>query len=223
MGYLRCCRDQGHHFRQCEFPQPVFWQDGLRFAEMIPVIKTLIPAIFLIFLAGCQYQDVSSVQMQIHQSRLDKNGLTQLHDDPDLKITCAPPDGWRMLPINKTILYTHQQWRSPDRHAGMGVAYIRMPIPVSADTVVWFAKSQYSKDPDETNTGGRLIAEWTDSLGRRWFEAENSLYHVRGYAMTKGFDAWIVYSGYRVKTPPSEPEIELAQKAAESVAPLASP
>ena len=42
----------------------------------------------------------------------------------------------------------------------------------------------------------------------------------KGYAITHGFDAWIVYSGYRVATAPSQSEIDLAEKGAESVAPL---
>jgi hypothetical protein len=171
-------------------------------------------------LSGCQYQTISSVDLQIHQSRLDKNGLTPLHLDKAVEVTCAPPDQWEKLPVNKTLLYTHQQWRAPDHHVGMGVALIHLPLPLSSEMVIWFAKSQYSQDPKASAKGGHLIGQWTDSIGRSWFEAENQLYHIKGYAITHGFDAWIVYSGYRVKDAPGQEEIDLAEKGADSVAPL---
>ncbi len=187
------------------------------FARTVGVLSV---AVVFLALSGCQYQAVSSVEMQIHQSRLDKNGLTPLQNYDGVKVTCAPPDRWDKLPANKTLMYTHQQWRSPDRHAGMGVAYIHLPLPLSAQMVLWFAKSQYSKDQKHQSKAGRLIGEWTDTLGRSWFEAENEQYHVKGYAITHGFDAWMVYSGYRVAAHPTADEINLAAKGADSVVPL---
>lgn len=170
--------------------------------------------------AGCQYQAVSTVELQIHQSQIDRQGLTNLQIDRDLKISCAPPDLWQQLPEVKTLFYSHQQWRSPDHHAGMGVAYVHTPIPFSPQTLLWFAKGQYGNSASAREGKGRLIAQWTDGLGRSWFEAENDLYHVKGYAMTHACDAWIVYSGYRVKTKPPPGEIALAANGAESVAPI---
>jgi hypothetical protein len=130
-------------------------------------------------------------------------------------------------------LYSHQQWRSPSASAGVGVAYIHTPIPLSTDMLVWFAKNEYAKrqasgDKSGATTrpadiGGRLIGEWTDSLGRHWFEAESTKYHVKGYAMTRGCEAWIVYSGWRVKSKPCEAEIALGARAADSVVPLSPP
>ncbi len=167
--------------------------------------------------AGCQYQAVSIAELEIHQSYLNKSGLASLREDSILRITCAPPAQWDELPPNHNVVYSHQQWRSPDRQVGMGVAYMRTPIAVSPQTIIWFAKCQYTRtDPAE----GRLIGLWTDSLGRCWFEAENDEYHVRGYAMTRGRDAWMVYSGYRRAGKAPRAEIALAAKGADSVAPL---
>jgi hypothetical protein len=174
----------------------------------------------LVFPTGCQYQAVSAIRLQIHQSRLNKDGLSELLVSPELNVTCAVPNQWDRLRESRNLFYAHQQWRSPDRHAGMGVAYMHTPVAMSPQTIIWFAKSQYSNEAKSEN--GRLLGEWSDSLGRSWFEAENNEYHVRGYAMTRGCDAWIVYSGYRVKAMPPEDEIALGEKAAESVAPFST-
>jgi hypothetical protein len=170
--------------------------------------------------AGCQYQAVSAVELQIHQSLVDRQGLTSLQVERDLKISCAPPDLWEQLPEIKTLFYSHQQWRSPDHHAGMGVAYVHTLVPFSPHTILWFAKNQYVSGESARDGKGRLIAQWSDDLGRSWFEAENNLYHIKGYAMTHGCDAWVVYSGYRVRSKPPEGEIALAANGAESVAPI---
>jgi hypothetical protein len=171
-------------------------------------------------LSGCQFQSISPLQLQIHQSWVDHDGLAPARVDQDVQITCAPPVMWDMLPLHKTMLYAHQQWRSPDRLVGIGVAHLRTPIPLSAQTIIWLAKQQYSSGDSEHGKGGRLIRQWTDALGRAWFEAENDMYHVTGCAMTHGFDAWIVYSGYRVHTRPAPSELVLSAKAADAVLPL---
>jgi len=171
----------------------------------------------LVILAGCQYQAISAVQLEIHQATVNRLGLSPLHAIKPLHISSAPPDEWDQLPLTSNLIYAHLQWRSPDRHVGMGVAYMHTPIPFSPQTLIWFAKAQYAHSNDGS---GHLIGQWTDSLGRCWFEAENRLYHIRGYAMTHGHDAWMVYSGYRVQTHPPQTEILLAARGADSVAPL---
>jgi hypothetical protein len=204
------------------FPSDVWDGQGYRVVSgrfALPVRFTFF--LFVVALSGCQYQAVSAARLQIHQSRLNKEGLSELQVSPELNITCAIPNQWDKLRENQTLIYTHQQWRSPDRHAGVGVAYLRTPMAMSPETLIWFAKMQYANQA--RNKQGRLLGSWTDSLGRSWFEAENEDFHVRGYAMTRGCDAWIVYSGYRVKARPPEDEIALGQKAAESVAPLSTP
>lgn len=178
---------------------------------------TLLVAAALALCAGCQYQTISAAELEIHQLRLNKSGLASLHEDSILRITCAPPEQWDQLPPRRNMIYSHRQWRSPDRQVGMGVAYMNTPVAVSPQTIIWFAKSEYTRT-DQSK--GRLLGLWTDSLGRCWFEAENDTYHVRGYAMTRGCDAWMVYFGYRLTGKASEAEIALAAKGAESVAPL---
>jgi hypothetical protein len=192
----------------------------MQFLSRFRAVLAGIAQVASIGLVGCQLQAISTVQLQIHQSRLDKNGLAQPRAVQDVQVTCAPPDFWDMLPLHKTLLYSHQQWRSPDRLVGMGVAHVRTPIPLAPQTIIWFAKQQYSASDSHYGNGGRLLGQWTDTLGRAWFEAENDTYHVTGCAMTHGFDAWIVYSGYRVNAHPTESEIALSAKAADSVVPL---
>jgi hypothetical protein len=176
--------------------------------------------IFLCLAASaCQLTSATSLELQFHQSHQDRQGLLPPIATPPVSVTCSVPPYWQQLPLKKTLLYTHEQWRAPDHHAGMGVAYFHTPVPMAPETIIWFAKSQYTqtaaKDPN-----GHLISEWTDAAGRAWFEAENSTYHVRGYAMTRGFEAWIVYSGYRVRAHPDPDEIDLAARSANTVLPM---
>jgi hypothetical protein len=177
----------------------------------------LLAGLSIAAMAGCQVAAVSAVQLEMHQAQVNHSGLSPLHLVQKLRVSCAPPVQWDQLPLRSNWLYSHQQWRAPDRHVGMGVAYMHTPIMFSPQTLIWFAKAQYT---GTDNGSGRLIAQWTDSLGRCWFEAENDTYHVRGYAMTRGYDAWIVYSGYRVKTNPLPTEVVLAARGADTVAPL---
>jgi hypothetical protein len=191
-------------------------RNGLLHAGQNLILKLLIGTAVAV-LTGCQYQTVSTVQLEIHQDTINLSGLSPLHANEPLHVSCAPPDSWDQLPLHANPLFAHQQWRSIDRQVGMGVAYLHTPIPCSPQTLIWFAKTQYARSHDSS---GRLIAEWTDSLGRCWFEAENKNYHIRGYAMTHGNDAWVVYSGYRVQAHPPATEILLAARGADSVAPL---
>jgi hypothetical protein len=180
-------------------------------------------SLLLPLLAGCQFQAVSSEELQLHQQTVDLNGLTHVRAIGELQVTCAPPVFWERRGEAPNILYTHEQWRSPKKNVGMGVAYIHTVIPLSPQMLVWFAKGQYSQSRENHARGGKLLGEWTDSMGRVWFEAENARYHVKGYAMTRGGDAWIVYSGYQLAHKPTDAEIALAERAADSVAPLPAP
>jgi hypothetical protein len=175
-------------------------------------------------LIGCHDPTVSTAELAQHRALADMGGLEPIQPIECLRVSCAPPKGWDPLGPTDHLLYTHLQWRCQDHTAGMGVAYIHTPLPLSARMLIWFAKNEYVKTKGSNDpTGGHLIDEWTDPLGRCWFEAENVKYHVKGYAMTRGNDAWIVYSGYRVQHLPTKDERELAAKAADSVVPLAEP
>jgi hypothetical protein len=169
---------------------------------------------------GCAQQPVSTKTLEIHQSLVEKDGLLPVKAYDALHVSCAMPRKWVKLPDDQGLIYMHEQWRSPSEHTGVGVAYIHMPLPISAQMLIWFARNEYTRKQDVKDPGGHVIGQWTDALGRVWFEAENAKYHVKGYAMTRGFDSWIVYTGYRVKNKPNAMEINLAARAADSVAPL---
>jgi len=127
----------------------------------------------------------------------------------------AMPQKWEALPPKKAALYTDMQWRSPSRMTGVGVAYVRLPIPLSAKTIAWLAEREYSKSASD----GRLLGSWEDALGRPWFEAENTRYHLRGYIVTRGFEAWVIYCGYKREFPPSSSELGIAARSLETIIP----
>ena len=154
-------------------------------------------------------------RLLMHRAAIDFTGLKNVIEVPSVKVSWAPPMGWDRLQTKKTALYVNEQWRSPSAHTGVGVAYIKLPIPITADMITWFAKNEYCKKSDD----GRIIAQWTDTLGRPWFECENNKYHVRGYAITRGLEAWIVYSGYRTAHAPDPAEISLAMRSSETIVP----
>jgi hypothetical protein len=170
-------------------------------------------------LSGCQIHTVSLTALEEHQSLMNHSGLAPVHVNGILKVSCTPPEFWEPLALTQNVLYAHQQWRSPDRHVGMGVAYMHTPFAFSPEMMIWFAKVEYTACSEGS---GHLIAQWTDGLGRCWFEAQNDTYHVMGYAMTRGLDAWMVYSGYQVKKNPPPAEIRLAARGADTVTPLGS-
>jgi len=165
---------------------------------------------------GCQSgKSVSSRQLIEHQALIDFSGLDSSKTISSIQTSIAAPRRWQLLPSKPNPLYAHEQWRSPSTHTGVGVVNAHLPFPLSTKAVVWFAKQEYSKQAG----GGKVLAEWTDELGREWFEAENDKYHVRGYVVVKGFNAWVVYFGYRAKFAPNLAEISTAARAAETAVP----
>jgi hypothetical protein len=164
--------------------------------------------------AGCHTgPTVATQKLARYQQTVGTEGLDDVQPLAPLKVTAAPPEDWVALKMYQGPLYTHQQWRSPSKATGVGVVYIKLPLPLPMGTLVWFAKQEYTKKASE----GKLLAEWTDSFGRRWFEAENNKYHVKGYAIVQGTDAWIVYSGFRMAMDPRPEEIALAERCQEMV------
>jgi hypothetical protein len=168
-------------------------------------------------LGGCQSSRApSSTRYAAHLDALDFSGLKATQDMESLRVTCSPPQKWLSLPMQRTALYSHEQWKSQSGATGVGVVYIHLPLPINAKTLIWFAKLEYGKKSDD----GKLLNEWTDDLGRPWFEAETSKYHVRGYAVADGMSAWIVYFGYKVARPLSPAELGLAARCVETVVPI---
>ncbi|HMB94778.1 MAG TPA: hypothetical protein VKK61_01935 [Tepidisphaeraceae bacterium] len=170
-------------------------------------------------LAGCRESKPSSSEQFFQYLRFeDFSGLDSVRWNHDLRVSWAIPDNWEALPMKKTALFAHQQWRSPTASTGVGVAHVALPLPIPAQAFLWFAKNEYMRRARDQKDG-RLIGEWTDELGRQWFEAENNRYHVCGYAIARGSEAWIVYSGWRRTREPVPQEIALARRSVESVIP----
>src|SRR3954470_13295380 len=169
------------------------------------------------FVSGCQMAaPAPKALFAEYRDKINESGLALSMAADSLKINAAFPAGWQALPLQKNALYTHQQWRSPSKRTGVGVTYVHMPLPLSTKTLVWFAMNEAGK---KTNNG-RIIRQWHDELGREWFEAENERYHMTGYVMTRGFDAWINYCGYRMQEQMEPLEIQLGTRALDTVMPL---
>jgi hypothetical protein len=170
----------------------------------------------LLVSTGCQQaHNVSHRRLIEHQALIDFSGLKPAQEIDTVKVHAAMPRNWDKLVAQVTPLYTHQQWRSPSTRTGVGVAYIHLPVPINMNVLMWLAKREYTK----RGSDGKILSEWTDDLGRPWFEAENAKYRVRGYVVVSGFQAWVVYFGNKVKLPPDPAEMSLAARAAESIVP----
>jgi hypothetical protein len=179
-------------------------------------LAAVFAAVFAL-VSGCQMATPAPRAMFVdHRDTLDESGLALPTAVDPLKVNAAFPSGWTALNLQKTALYCHQQWRSPSKRTGVGVTYVRMPLPLSTKTLVWFAMNEAGKKTND----GKIIRQWHDELGREWFEAENNKYHMTGYVMTRGFDAWINYCGYRTQEPMEPMEIQLGNRALDTVMPL---
>ncbi len=170
--------------------------------------------------AGCQSGGpvVSNRTLLAHLPGVNFSGLKSMEAVETVKASVSVPEHWKQLKLDKNALYTHQQWKAVSGYTGTGIIYVHMPMAFSAKTVIWLAKMEYSKRA----TSGKALGEWTDDLGRPWFEAENEKYHVRGYAVTDGLDAWLVYYGYKTTRPPDAAELSLAARSVDTVVPATS-
>jgi hypothetical protein len=193
---------------------------GLLFSVVRLSYRTVVALLAVALLSSCTLapSTVTESKWIRHRALIDFTGLRDLESIPPIKASIAPPVGWERIPPRPSRLYVHEQWRSPSGHTGVGVAYIRMPIPLGAGTLAWFAKQEYGKKSED----GKILAQWTDSLDRTWFEVENKKYHVRGYVTTRGLDAWIIYTGYRIASTPDPLELSLGQRSLETIAPIMS-
>lgn len=167
-------------------------------------------------LAGCQTTQAPATRLINHRAMIDFSGLKPVQALPSVGAQGSVPQSWETVKLKQTSLYTDMQWRSPSRNTALGVASINMPLPFSSKVLLWFAQREYSKK----SADGRIIHDWVDHLGRHWFEAENNLYRVRGFVLTRGFDGWIIYYGYKTAHPPDANELSLGARALETIAPL---
>jgi hypothetical protein len=165
---------------------------------------------------SCQQTPAVSHRRLIeHQAMIDFSGLKPVEAIQSVKVHAGVPRQWEAMALQSNPLYTHQQWRAPSTKTGIGVAHVRLPIPMSVGMLKWFARQQYTQKAND----GRIIDEWTDALGRPWFEAENAKYRVRGYIVVRGFEAWVIYFGHKSKLPPDPAELSLAARAVDTIVP----
>ena len=170
--------------------------------------------------AGCAVAPpVSTKQILRQQALLDFTGLLPARPVEQLNVKWAVPRDWEQLPPKSGLMFTHQQYRSPSGVTGVGVAYVRLPLPVSSGMIAWFAQREYLKKHNDQKEA-RLIGRRSDAAGREWFKGENNKYHGTGYVMTRGNEAWIVYSGWRVMFPPNAEEISISQRSVRTIVPL---
>lgn len=180
-------------------------------------VNLIAALMFLALMSGCQVgPSVATNQLIAHQVFVDFTGLAPSHNVRMLKIQIAPPRDWEAIRTKASPLYSHLQWRSPSHVNAVGVVYAKLPIPFSAKTIAWLAEREYAQQAND----GRVLGQWTDSLNRCWFEAENKFYHVRGYVIAHDGDAWIVYCGYKLASPPMPKEMSLAARSMETIVPL---
>ena len=190
---------------------------ALRRPSRLPWCSLPALACAVCLIGGCQgSKPIEHTRLIEHQALIDFSGLKNAEAIESLKVHAAIPESRQAPAPQKTTLYTHGQWKSPSGHTAVGAVLVRLPLPLSADTVAWFAKREYSKKADD----GKILKEWKDALGRRWFEAENNKYRVQGYCLAQGFEAWIVYFGYKTQFPPNFDEISLAARSADTFIPL---
>jgi hypothetical protein len=184
--------------------------------RLFKFVSTATVIALLALATGCQTASkVTNRRLIEHQALIDFSGLAPVEPVEAVKVSCSVPRQWEAMPLKKTPMYAHQQWRSPSSHTGVGVVYVRLPLPLSERTLLWFAKREYTK----ANEGGKTLGQWTDEVGREWFEAENDKYHVRGYALVRGFNAWLVYFGTKTGNPPDMAELGLAARCVQTFIP----
>jgi hypothetical protein len=178
----------------------------------------LIPALILLagLGTGCQSsKPVTNSRLIEHQAMIDFSGLAPVTLDEKTNVACSIPHNWQTVATKENLVYAHSQWKSPSAHTGVGVVHVKLPLLLSDSTVLWLAKREYTNKAND----GREIREWTDELGRSWFEAENNKYHIQGYVLTRGFSAWLVYFGYKTGFAPDLAELSIAARSAETFVP----
>jgi hypothetical protein len=163
--------------------------------------------------AGCQQQATRAVLTRRVVTPFA--GLEPIRFVEEVQARWAPPDRWVALPPHKSMLYTHRQWKSQNSTTGVGVVYVRLPLPLGAKIVASLAKDHYAKRSKD----GKILSQWTDAAGREWFDCQNARYRVRGYVVTRGLEAWFIYAGYRHTSNPKPEELELAYRSMETITP----
>lgn len=164
-----------------------------------------------VLVASCRMSgNVSEAALVLHNSQASGAGLSGAVGVEPLKVSMSPPAGWRPAQLHQANRYAYQQWWSQSGRTAVGVTYVRMPLPMNSKMVVTLAACE----------GGRVIREWTDAIGRQWFEGERNGHRMVGYVLIRGFDAWINYSAWSLAESQVPAELELANRSIETIIPL---
>ena len=142
------------------------------------------------------------------KSLVEANAVT-LHADADVRARCPPPADWQAKPLELFPRSVQRVWLSPTGRTAYGVIYIRLPLPVGPDLVLW----RFIADMREMEGDGRLISRERSDDGELRFVAENPRYRFNARLHTAGRDAWIIYAGVERDQPPDAAEFSLAESA----------
>src|SRR5438067_8466730 len=93
----------------------------------------------LAFAGGCQtgVAPASHRDFKIHAAQVPFTGLKPAARAEAVRATIAAPEKWTALAPYQGTLYTHQQWRSPTAHTGVGIVSVGLPLPLGSSTVMW--------------------------------------------------------------------------------------
>jgi hypothetical protein len=150
-----------------------------------------------------------------HASRMvpEPAGLSEPVVLSTVQARCAPPVGWALQPREQSKTHTQELWFSPTGDTAYGVIRFSLPLPVGADTVLWFFLRELRQREGEA----RLISKQQDpQLNGLRFVAEGGKYLVRTNLTTSGFHGWAVYAGTRRDRDIRQDELEMAELAREN-------
>jgi hypothetical protein len=145
---------------------------------------------------------------------VEANAIT-LHADADVRARCPPPVGWQPKPLEHFPRSVQRVWVSPTGRTAYGVIYIRLPLPVGPDFVLW----RFIADMREMEGGGRLISRERSGGGEIRFVAENPRYRFNARLHTAGSNAWVIYAGVGRDEPPDADEFSVAERARDATVP----
>lgn len=165
-------------------------------------------------LVGCQ-SAVDVEQLASSARTVERTDLETSLVLDEVAARVAPPEGWTRRPTQRRSIATHVQFRSPDETVRMGVVKLAMPLPLSADTIIWLARTGYKSK----NGKPELLTRWTDDAGRHWLVGQDNAWQGEAYILTAGFRGWIVYRSWRRDPLPSEADRDRASRAVRAVVP----
>ena len=198
-----------------------------KFASLLPRFRSWVGVQWMCLLllglgaGGCQTAGptVSNRTLLAHLPGVDFSGLAPMASVESVKVSCSLPDKWVQLKLE-----AQRAVHPPAMEVSVGI-YRRGRFDGSPALAAQRANSALVCKTGvfkRESWRGKAVGEWTDALGRPWFEAENEQYHVRGYAVVDGFTAWIVYFGYKVNRPPNPGELNVANRCLQTVVPQSS-